>query len=503
MPATPPCTTRKQTPHTATSHTASIRRLTTRHLAVATILSATLAATAFAQELLATETTAADQSSLAVTIYNDNLGLVREERTVKLNKGLIELNFRDVASEIDTTTVHIRSQNAAGKLNVLEQNYEYDLITPEKLLEKFVGSDVTLYGFDDGKETERKKARLLATNNGLIYESGGEILVNPPMQVILPNVPKDLAARPTLKWLVNNQHDGAHKLETSYLTGGMGWRADYVAVLADDEKSLDLDAWVTLNNNSGTTYRNAKLKLLAGAVNRVAPAPTRGYAKRANMEAMAMAADMAPPQFEERTFFEYHLYELQRPTTIKNNQNKQVALFDASGVKLKKEYELETFGLYGDRYGDKQKHKVNVKLIFKNSKDNQLGIPVPAGVVRVFKADKDGTLQLAGEDRVEHTPRDEEIKLQLGAAFDVVGERKQTSFKRLGDRAYEETNEVRVRNRKDETITVKVPCQVYGDYEVRNASHKFTADSSRRIVFDLPVKPGEEAILTYTILVRH
>jgi hypothetical protein len=439
--------------------------------------------------------------SLAVTVYNSDLGLVRDERRIELESGVFTLPFRDVAALIDPTSVAFRALNSGGAVDVLEQNYEYDLMTPEALLQRYVGEMVTLVTTVDG-EDRAVQAKLLSIQGGTVYQIGDSIALNPPGRVVLPALKGDLKASPTLVWTLASQRAGSEPVEVSYLTGGLSWKADYVATLSADDRTLDLGGWVTIDNRSGTTYPDAKLKLVAGDIHR---APQGGQDMLAR-RALEMA-DAAPSTaaFEERTFFEYHLYDLPRPTTIKNNQTKQIRLLETASVRTAKVFRLAGAPwYYTQQYGGEQNLKVGVYQEFENRERDGLGVPLPAGTVRLYKADADGTLQLVGEDRIDHTPRDEKVVLKVGEAFDVVADRRQTEFQVVASgHVWEETFEVVIRNHKRDDIVVQVVEPLPGDWRMLSNTHDFEKLDAFTVRFDVPVKAGGEATLQYRIRISY
>lgn len=441
----------------------------------------------------AEHSTLADQREVAVTIYNDDLGLVREVRQVKLEGGLRELSFADVAAGIDPTSVSLRSLSAPTQLSVLEQNYEYDLLTPEALLNKYVGQVVEIHTAD-----AVSKAELLSSNQGQVYRIGDKIYLSAPGRVVLPKVPANLVARPTLVWGLQNDRAGEHKLDVSYLTRGLSWKANYVLVVDDKTGKANLNGWVTVNNQSGATYTDARLTLVAGDVNRVRE---RFNEVRAPLM-MAKTAD-ATSQFTEDGLFEYHSYALNRKTTLKDKQTKQLSLMAASDVPTKREYVFE-----GGRTPiwiqnrEKATGKVDVYLEFANDQASRLGMPLPKGTVRVYQADKSGQLQFVGEDAIDHTPQDEKVRVKLGQAFDLVGERVQTGFKTLGDRTTEATYRVVLRNHKDEAVRITARERMGGDWEITQASQAYRKLDAQQVAFDVTVAPGKEAVITYTVRTR-
>ncbi len=446
-----------------------------------------------------TVSTVADQTGIAITIYNQNLGLVKDRRTIRLGAGSGELRFMDVAAQIIPTSVSIASL-AGGELQVLEQNYEYDLLSPQKLTDKYVGKEVKLY--QKNPQTEREEvvaATLLSNNDGPVYRIGDEITFGHPGRLIFPGVPDDLIARPTLVWLLDSAAGNARTIEASYLTGGISWRADYVVTLGEKDDTANLAAWVSIDNHSGTTYRNATLKLVAGDINRVQEQPLR-MAKSARFEAMSAPA----PQFQEESFFEYHLYTLQRPSTIKENQTKQISLVTADAVPAKKEFLLKgENSYYYSQAGDTVKQKVGVFVELENRKEHNLGMPLPKGIVRVYKRDAGGSLQFVGEDTINHTPEKETVRIKLGDAFDVAAERKQTEWKKIARDTYEAAFEITLRNHKKEDIAVKVVEPVPGDWQMLSSSHPHTKGDAFSAVFQVPVPKDGEATLTYRVRMRY
>jgi hypothetical protein len=444
-----------------------------------------------------------DQQSVSLTIYNTNLGLVKDQRQIKLPKGVSELRFMGVASQIIPTSVHIKSLVNPGSLLVLEQNYEYDLLNPQKLLDKYVGKEVKL--FTKNPYTEREElvtATLLSNNGGPIFKIGDEITYGHPGRVIFPGVPEDLMAKPTLVWLAENNLLNSQNVEASYLTNGINWRSDYVVTLNDKDDKADLSVWVTIDNKSGTTYRNAKLKLVAGDVNRVkSEADYEGKMLRV----AEVAAKVAAPQFKEESFFEYHIYSLQRPTTLKDNQTKQVSLVQADTIAVKKEFLYRGASYYyHSRYGEAMSNqKVGVFVELENREKNHLGIPLPKGTVRVYKHDSSGSLQFVGEDSIDHTPKDEKVRIKLGDAFDVVGTRKQTDWKKIAYDTYEAAFEVSLRNHKKEDILVKVVEPIPGDWKMLSSSHEFTKSEAFTAEFHVPVQKDGETKVTYRVRMKY
>jgi hypothetical protein len=441
-----------------------------------------------------------DQQNVSITIYNSNIGLVKDTRFIDLKPGIHELKFMDVAAKIDPTTVHIKSLLNGSSLNVLEQNYEYDLLSPQKLLEKFVGQKVQLATINpETKKEEIVEATLLSTQGGNIFQIGDKIHVGHYGRILLSKIPENLIPQPTLVWMLENKISKPQKLEASYLTSGINWKADYVAVLNKLDTLTDLTGWVTIDNRSGATYQNALLKLVAGDIHRVQQEMKMDYARP-----MAAAKEVSQ-QFKEESFFEYHLYTLDRRTTIKDNQTKQMTLLDANQVPIKKLFIFSGSPQYYYYQMDQgsNKQKIGVFLEIENTKKNNLGIPLPKGTIRVYKEDKDGSLQFVGEDRIDHTPKDEKFKIKIGEAFDVVGERVQTDYKRLGRNLFEVAFEVSLRNHKTEGIKVLVEEPIPGDWEMLSNTHSFEKLSAHLIRFEVPVAKDKEEKVKYRIRFRY
>ena len=451
-------------------------------------------------------TTLADQSDLSLTVYNSNLALVRDVRQLNLASGESLLRFMDIAASINPAAVHFRSVTEPAKLSVLEQNYEYDLLDPNKLLQKFVGREVTLVrpklssgttGFDEVKAT------LLSLNGAPVWKIGNEIVTGLSYESIrFPELPENLYERPTLLWTLENSGGRRHKVEASYLTSNLSWSADYVLNVGKDESSGDLDGWVTLVNHSGTAFKNAQLQLVAGDLHR--ELPINGRDELRVMEVMAKAA-AAPAPFQQEAFSEYHLYSLGRRTSIFDQESKQISLLNASRFPLHKVYVVDGQSYYyrtAAQPGAPLKDPVQVFYKFKNEDKAELGMPLPAGTIRVYQADSRGGSLFVGEDHIDHTPKDETISLHIGNAFDIIAERKQTDYKRLSDRLYEFEYEITLRNHKDIPITVEANEPIGGDWEMISSTYKFTKTAAFAAQFLVPVEKNGTSVLKYRVRVR-
>ncbi|MBM2839865.1 MAG: hypothetical protein HW412_393 [Bacteroidetes bacterium] len=468
-----------------------------------------------------------NRTAVDLTIYNQNLSLIREERTLALIKGMNRVVIPDIPSTIDGTSVHFLSLTDPGGVKVLEQNYQYDLVHQAKLLEKYIGKQIEFVRWDDGTKKEFSVfGKLLATGylaqpsygspnlsfmsvGGMVAEINGKIELNPSGRLVLPSLPEGLILKPQLEWLVANNKEGSHKTEISYLAGQLSWTCNYVALLDKNDTKLDLTGWVTLTNNSGTAFKNAGLKLVAGDVNIV----------QNRFDGMRMAkgmevSDASAPQFKQSDLFEYKLYSLQRRTDLNNNETKQIELTSARNVTSKKVFiydgMADQWRMYynnysyrsGGNFGQQSNPKVGVFVTFRNDEKSGLGMPLPKGKVRVYKRDDEGKEQFIGEDEIDHTAKDEELKLYLGNAFDIVGERAQMDFKSFAaGRIVEETVEIKVRNHKKESVEVLVyehPWR-WSQWEILKSNKEWEKVDQSTLKFPVKISKDGEATVSYTI----
>ena len=451
---------------------------------------------------MAATSTLKDQQSVAITIYNSNIGLVKETRLVNLQPGVQTLKFMDVAGKIDPTTVNLKSLLDGMSLQVLEQSFEYDLTNQQKLLEKFVGQKVDLVWLNpESKKEESVEATVLSTQGGNTFQIGDKIFLGHPGRIVLSKIPESVSLQPALLWMLENKLARSQRLEVTYLTSGINWKADYLAILNPSDTQIELTGWVTIENRSGATYRNAQLRLVAGEVQRV----REERKEEGAVPRMAMAAKEAAPQFKEEPFFEYHLYTLDRGTTLGDNETKQMVLFGAHQVPASKLFILQGQPhFYWSRYEARgQKQKVGVFLELVNRQENHLGMPLPKGTVRVYKEDKDGTLQFAGEDRIDHMAKDEKFKVKIGEAFDMVAERIQSEYKQLDSRVHEVAFEVSLRNQKNEDMKVLVEEPIPGDWEMISNTHPYEKLQANLIRFHVPVGKNQEAKVRYKVRFRY
>ena len=431
----------------------------------------------------------ADQKSVSVTVYNQNLGVVKDVRTLDLTAGKSQIKITDVAQQIDPTSVHI---NLDGE--VLEQNYQYDLVSLDKILRKFVNQNIRLIG----ENNDIVEGKLLSAVGGqiVIQKSEGGLIMLPNVnkyRFSVDYLPKGLITQPTLVWDVNSNSSGKQDVDVSYQTSGMNWHAEYVAVLNKDDDALDLNSWVSIDNKSGATYKNAKLKLVAGDINLV----QNMNAPRQEGVYMMKSSTVNDQQFQEQQFFEYHIYNLQRPTTISDNETKQISLFEAAGVPANKKY---FYGSASNRWNWNQsgQKKVAVIIEFENNEKYGLGIPMPKGKVRVYKSDGE-SLEFVGEDLIDHTPNKEKVKLKIGDAFDIVADEVQTENKQISTKVWEQEYEITFKNRKKEDINIDVERNLGTNWEILKSSVDYKKKDAFTINFNVPVKADSETKLTFRV----
>lgn len=438
--------------------------------------------------LLSVLSLTAQDREISITVYNNDLGVVKDIRKLDLPKGISELKYQDVAASIDPTSVHFKSLTAADKVAILEQNYEFDLVNSDKIAERYLDKEISL----QLKDKETVTGKLLSHDGGSLILQAGDgsvklISASNIVNIDFPKLPEGLITRPTLVWSINNEKAGSHKTEVSYLASRINWHAEYVAVSKTEDKQLELSAWVSIDNRTGAAYPNAKLKLIAGEVNRVMPPRPIRAGKSYALEAMEAAA----PQFEEKSFFEYHMYTLNRNSTLMNNQIKQISLFPATEVQIEKIYTYEA---------SKSPDDVRVNLKFQNSKASGLGMPLPAGKVRVYQEDPaDKSLEFVGEDMLQHTAKDETVRLYLGNAFDIQPERAMLKKTSTGKYSHEEIWQVKIRNHKDVPVKVQVIENFYGFWEIKKSTHEYKQKDARTAEFYLSIGKDAEVVLEYTV----
>jgi hypothetical protein len=438
--------------------------------------------------LIAAPLAAADD--IALTVYNTDLGVVREIRSLTFEQGNGRIAFTDVASRIDATSVTFEMADTSQAVDILEQNYAYDLVSPEKIYNKYVDHTVEIIT----EKGELFSGTLLSYMGGylVIRQADGKIrsiVQGTVRDVTFPELPDGLITRPTLFWLYNSNFAGTADAIVGYQTSGINWHAEYVGTLSDDEKELDLTGWVSIDNRSGKAYKDARLKVVAGDIHRARP-EIRGGRYLVDEVDFAVPLAKASVGFEEKAFFEYHLYTLPRPATLANNEIKQLSMFEPARADVEKELR------YNAHPGNKS---VNVFIKMKNSEEVGLGMPLPAGRVRIFKADSDESLILLGEDRIKHTPRNEEVKVTVGKAFDVVGETTEVSRRRISDRVHQTDFSIEIRNQKDEPVKVIVSRGLSGFWKILNTSVDYVKKSASEIEWTLDIPSEGKAVIDFTV----
>lgn len=450
---------------------------------------------ASADELL---TTVKDQQQVAITIYNQDLALIKDSRKLRLPAGEHALAWRDVSAHMQPETALLKNTDAtaANGFQVLEQNFDFDLLTPQKLLEKHVGRHLRVIKTHPTSGAESSEdAVLLSAHDGTVLQFADRIEAHPAGRLAFQTLPETLRAQPTLVIKLQTETSSTQQLELAYLSRGLSWQADYVGELSADEQQLDLNGWVTLTNQSGTSYPHARLQLVAGELNRVREQITGNM-----LRAMPMAAVAKADQVQEESLLDYHLYTFERRTSIADKQTKQLALLSATQLAARKEYRL--LGepqLYrspmpaGADLDASRKLKIAVFMEFDN-KQPALGQPLPKGVMRIYQRDSQGNTQFIGEDRIEHTAKNETVRIRLGQAFDLGAEKKQTDFKRLGNAgergstapatsaAFESAFEITLKNARDEAVDIEVIEPIPGDWQIlaENIKHdKISANQAR------------------------
>ncbi len=467
-------------------------------------------AVAFAQVV----STPSQSQGMALTVYNGGFAVVRETRSLELNKGLNKLRYEGVAQKIDPTSLSIKSLTAPLGLSVREQNYQYDLLNPVSILNKCVGQTIRLKQTSPTGATSILEGKLLNpptaviantdsgrggnTYQGLVLQTKDGLVLDPEGEITVTKLPDGLVSSPSLMWLLEIAKAGKQRAEVSYITEGITWKADYVAVVSNDEKKLDLTGWVTIDNRSGATYPTAKLQLMAGDVRRIQPAAPRnaGYTKLMMKGAMDSAS-----AFTEQSFFEYHLYTLDGKTTVAQNETKQMNLLSAHNVTAQRRliFDSAKSSMRPGQGGSTNAGKLAIMLEIKNDKASNMGMPLPKGKIRVYKADNSAALQFIGEDLIDHTPKDETVRCYVGDAFDVVGTRTQTNLKNVSDRVQEASYSINIRNRKDTAVNVTVVERFSNDWEILQKNHDFKKIDSRTAEFALNIPANKEATVNYTV----
>jgi hypothetical protein len=447
----------------------------------------------------------ADSNSVTVTIYNQNRALVNEIREISVPQGSHTVEFKDVPETIDATSLQVRSLTSPEDFKILDQNYEYDLINVQNLLNKYVGKRLRVVLPDPRGPRDSKiikEATLLSNNDRPIFlidgsdDAGSEVYVGNYESVLLPEIPEGLRPQPTLVWLVSNQGVENQRIEVSYLADSMNWKADYVLKLDRENTLGSLSGWVTLENQSGKAFKNARLKLVAGDVHQVSR--QRGYPEAKERSLMAAPAEDA---MQQESMFEYHLYSLGRTVDISNRQTKQVALLQSPELKVEK----RLVGMWGGQFYESgrrgiEKQKLGVFLKFMNNQENGIGVPLPKGIIRAYQESSDGTVIFIGEDTIDHTGKDREVELKMGEAFDVVIERRQTDYRKTGTNTIRYGWELTIKNSKDVPQRVEIEETLPGDWIIIESNMKYEKIDAHRIRFIVDAPPsssGKDAVVTY------
>jgi len=451
----------------------------------------------------------------ALTIYNQDFAVVRDTVPLDLKSGVNDVRYADATARVEPDSVILRDPAGKHSLQIWEQNYRNDPVTQELLLSLFEGKTIdfqTLRTKDNTQVRELIPGKIVRSGfvpggspEQPIIEVNGKLQFSLPGLPLFPDLGDDTVLKPTLNWLLQSDKPGKFDAEVSYITGGFTWEADYNLVSPEKGDSVDLIGWVTMNNQSGKTFREAKIKLMAGDVNKIQP---QNYPQAGRM-ALYEGVNAAPA-VTEKAFDEFHLYSLARPTTLRDRETKQVEFVRATGVKAATIYVYDGAlnyrfygGLNNDRgYGTQCNKKVHVMREFVNAESNHLGMALPKGKLRFYRRDADGQMEFVGEDTIDHTPRNETVRVTTGNAFDLVGERKQTNFRiDTGDKWIDESFEIKLRNRKKEAVEFRVVEHLYrwNNWEITAKSDDFKKTDAQTIEFRVPAQPDEERTVTYTV----
>ncbi|GMR04982.1 MAG: DUF4139 domain-containing protein [Thermodesulfobacteriota bacterium] len=441
-----------------------------------------------------TESTVDGRVSVDLTVYSGDFALIREVREVKVPAGTGRLFFRDVPATLVPESIRVRTLGDTGGFSVLEQSFDYDLITPERLLDRYVGKTIKIEVWNRFNDRKRVvDALLLSNSGGPVYKIGNRIYLGYPGIKILPDIPGGLVERPAVVWLYRNTGESLYSLEVSYLSGNIGWSADYVMVLNREDDLGELSGWVTIDNRSGVSFRKAHLKLAAGDVLRKGPV----IGADVYMEKRALSAEA--PGFAGSPLFEYYVYDLKRRTSIKDKEKKQISLFTKKGIDIEKEFVVRGMTRFFTSPYRRENHKVPVYVYirFKNPGAGGTATPLPAGTLRLYKEDPDGALEFLGQDRVAHTPVGGEIRLRAGAAGQLTAERVQTEFRRVSSVVYETDWEITIRNNKDGDVTVGIVEPLSGSWDITSSSHAYKKIDAFTIRFDVKVPAAGEVKVSY------
>jgi hypothetical protein len=450
----------------------------------------------------------------ALTIYNQNFAVVRESVPLDLKAGVSEARYADMVSQLEPDSVILRDPRGQAKFQILEQSYRNDPVTQDLLLSLFEGKTIDFFVKEPNKPDATVQGKIVRsgykTRTQPVIEVNGRVQFSLPGLPVFPSLGDDTVLNPTLSWKIESAKDAKFDAELAYVTGGFTWEADYNIVSPEKGDTADIVGWVTVKNESGKTFKEARVKLMAGDVHKIQPpaAPPMAYAAKA----MAMREEMAPA-VTEKAFDEFHLYTLANKTTLRDREAKQVEFVRAAGVRLERVYVYDGAQLGGWRagmsyggnpgYGTESNKKVSVYREFKNAQESKLGVPLPKGRVRFYTQDAaDQSLQFVGENTIDHTPKDETVRLYTGDSFDLVGERKRTDFTvNEANRRASESYEIKVRNHKKEPVEIRVVEHLFrwSNWEIKDKSQPFEKKDAQTVEFRVPLKPDEEKTVTYTV----
>ena len=455
----------------------------------------------------------------ALTIYNQNFAVVRDSVPLDLKAGATAVIYSGATAQVEPDSVILRDPAGKHSLQILEQNYRNDPVSQELLLSLNEGKTIDFEKFrmkDNSEATDLIPGKIIRSGfvpggeaQAPIIEVNGKLQFTLPGQPLFPDLGDDTILKPAFNWLLQSDSPGKFDAEVGYVTGGFDWSASYNLVSPETGDYCDIVGWITMNNNSGKTFENAKIKLMAGDVNKIQP-PQPMLFGGTRMYKAAMAMDAAAAPVSEKAFDEFHLYSIARQTTLHDHETKQVEFVHAEKMFAPTIYVydgaagFQFYGLnYDQNYGQSVNKKILVEREFVNAETNQLGIALPAGKLRFYRRDDDGQLQFVGENTIDHTPRNETIRVTTGNSFDLVGERKQTNFRvDTGDKWIDESFEIKLRNRKkDASVEIRVVEHLYrwSNWNITAKSDDFVKKDSQTIEFRVAVKPDEEKTLTYTV----
>lgn len=469
----------------------------TAALILATALSVALAPAASLADSTERATTSLDQRHLNLTVYNDGTALIHDTRSVALTAGVNRIAWRDVSANMNPATAVLDSLDAVRRVSVLEQNFDYDVLNQDSLLRKYVGQTVTVVHPPQfaGERERREAARILSIDNGIVLQYRDRIETSLQGYIQFPRIPNSLRDQPTLALDLQSEAPGRRNLDLRYLSNGFEWHVNYVGTLSTDQQRLNLEGLVSLTNTSGASYKNARLQLVAGNVNVAPPLALKTIAK----VLARSSGDIYNANAQQEDYFEYHLYTLARPTTILDKQTKQIALLSAHDIPVKKTLELRGLGYYYQAQNSDlgQRLPVQVFVSFEN-RGGELGIPLPAGVMRIYEDDSRGLPQFLGSDGIAHTPRNDSVRLHLGDAFDVVGRKKQTDFHLITNCRATSSYEIDLLNAKDDPQQVTVVEPIPGDWTIVTESAPHEKSSATTATWLLNIPAGGNTKLTYT-----